>query len=886
MRRSFACTARPTSCSTRSTAFPKVIVLLLIAVIGVLCATKAEGSNSAALTISGSLPNGNVDQAYNAVLVVSGGARPYQFSVAAGSLPPGITLDRSTGSLKGTPTAAGTYTFQIDVTDVDAAARGSQTFVLRVEDVDNAHRRNPEVKVGVTPSTTTIAAGALLQLTATVTGTAETAINWSASSGSINSNGLFTAPATKADVTIIARSVAKPDKFAKAIIAVNPQQSQPLQITTTSVPQGQIGNVYTSGLTATGGTGPYSWSVSSGTVPTGLVVGADGSIAGTPLVKGKFPFSIAVTDAKNNAATSNLTMNVSESGGYDGPAELPLVTMPVLMADTPAPGSVITVNAGGDLQAALNQVQCGQTIQLQAGATFSSPVGQYHVQAKNCDANHWIIIRTSAPDSALPAEGTRLTPCYAGVASLVGRPAYNCPNPQNVTAKVQMVNPTDGPFYLEQGANFYRFIGLEMTRPAGTPGPAKLMLILGTADHIIVDRCWLHGQPQDETYGGFGAAGGTNIALIDSYLNDFHCISNTGACTDSHVIAAGTSTTQEGPFLIQDNFLEASGEEILFGGGPATTTPADITIQQNHFWKPWQWMPGSPNFVGGADGNPFIVKNHLELKNAQRVLIQGNLMENNWGGFSQHGFAVLLNAVNQYSRRTHQNLCPLCMVTDVTIRYCHISHAAGGIGFATELSPATIGSPAALGTRFSLHDDVIDGLSAQLVGNGVAFGFSNGWPKNALNTITINHVTAFSDPNSHLMTIGNRLKDAEMYGFVFTNNLVQAGAHPIWDQFGAPAGPTCAQSDLPLGVLQACFTSYTFSNNGIIATPSPYPPSVWPTGNFFPSSASAVEFTNFKNGNGGNYQLQSSSPYLNKGTDGKPLGADIVGLQQQLANVE
>jgi len=752
----------------------------------------------------------------------------------------------------------------------------------------NAEARE-DVRVDLTPSSTTVTAGSLLQFTATVSGTAETRVHWSASSGSINSDGLFTAPAShsQVDVTITARSAVQPDKFAKAVVTVNPEQPQRLQITTSSLPQGQIGSVYTNGLAATGGTAPYNWSVSSGNVPSGLALGTDGSLAGTPLAKGKFSFSVSVTDAKNNTTTSSLTMNVAQSGGYDGPAELPLVMMPVTMADTPAPGSVITVNAGGDLQAALDQVQCGQTIQLQAGATFSATVGPFRLLAKNCNVNNWIIIRTSSPDSALPPEGTRLTPCYAGVASLVGRPAYNCPNAQNVTAEVQMTAPTDGPFELEDGANFYRFIGLEMTRPVGTRGPARLLSLAGTADHIIVDRSWLHGQPQDETYVGFAASGGTYIALIDSYLNDFHCISITGACTDSHAIFGGTSNTQDGPYLIQDNFLEASGEAILFGGGPATMTPADITIQQNHFWKPWQWMPGSPNFVGGPDGNPFIVKNHLELKNAQRVLIQANLMENNWGGFSQHGFAVLMTPVNQYSVLRKDNVCPLCEVTDVTIRYCQISHAGAGIDFATALSPNFIGAPAALGTRFSIHDVVIDGLSAQYVGNGVAFAFGNGWPRNPINTITINHVTAFSDPSSHLMTIGNPLSDPQMYGFVFTNNLVVAGAYPIWDGDGEQRGPTCGQSDSPATVLQTCFgASYTFSNNGVIGISSAFPPSVWPAGNFFPTSPVAVQFVNFNNGNGGNYQLLPTSPYVNKGTDGMNLGADIVGLEEQLANVQ
>ena len=294
--------------------------------------------------------------------------------------------------------------------------------------------------------------------------------------------------------------------------------------------------------------------------------------------------------------TVALTTTSFAGSNYDGPAELPRVTVPSAMADTPAPGSIITVNAGGNLQSALNNASCGDVIELQAGATFTGP---FLVPAKSCDINHWIWVRTSAPDSALPAEGQRATPCYAGVASLAGRPQYSCTNPQNVMAKVQMQTLGDGPLQIAAGANYYRFIGLEVTRPAGTKGPARLMFVKGTADHLVVDRSWLHGAPQDETHDGVNLNGMTNVAIVDSYFSDFHCISKSGACVDSHAVAGGTSDTQDGPFKIEDNFLEASGEAIMFGGGAATLTPSDIEILNNHFWKPWQWMKGNPNFIGG-----------------------------------------------------------------------------------------------------------------------------------------------------------------------------------------------------------------------------------------------------------------------------------------------
>src|SRR5260370_11029870 len=411
-------------------------------------------------------------------------------------------------------------------------------------------------------------------------------------------------------------------------------------------------------------------------------------------------------------AAGDTTANTASST-YDGPAELARVTVPSAMSNTPAPGSVIAVNAGGNLQTALNNARCGDVIELQAGATFT---GKYILPAKSCDSSHWIIIRTSAPDSALPAEGQRATPCYAGVSSLPVGQQYSCANPRKVMEKVQMT-PTvgDGPFRLATGANHYRFLGLEITRPTGAVGSARLISIPqsgGSAGHLVVDRSWLHGNPQDETRSGVGLNGMTYTAVVDSYFSDFHCISGTGTCSEGHAVAGGVGDTQDGPFKIQNNFLEASGEAVFFGGGAATFSPSDIQILGNHFWKPWQWMPGNPNFIGGANGNPFVVKNHLELKNAVRVLIDGNLMENVWGGFSQAGYGILLTPRNQYSIQTGAFLCPVCQVTDVTIRYVHISHGAGGIQMATvEDTPNGPGQPALAGTRWSIHDVVMDDLT-------------------------------------------------------------------------------------------------------------------------------------------------------------------------------
>ena len=873
--------------SPRAQRLSLLILLLAVALITSSCGTVAQAAGTpstskTSLKLSGTLPGGLVHQSYNAVLAVSGGKSPYYFSVKTGTLPPGLSLNPSTGTLSGTPTTSGDFSFEVIATDAPHLGEGSQTFGISVGGSNNG---NGSIKVGVSPTSATLLSNQTQLFTATVSGTSHTGVIWSATAGSVDGNGLYTAPKVKAqtNVVVTATSTADPTKSGTAGVTVAPENKQSLQITNGALPQGEQGSAYSETFTATGGTTPYSWSVSAGSVPPGTAMDGIGNLSGVPTGVGTFNFTVAVTDASNNTASGNFGVTVVATTGYDGPAQLPIATVASSMADTPASGSVISIKAGGDLQAALNNAQCGSTIELQAGATFT---GSFNFPAKSCDSNHWIIVRTSAADSALPSEGQRLTPCYAGVASLPGRPQYTCNNPQNVLAKLVLSSGGSGPVMFQPGANHYRLLGLELTRVATglTDAPALIaMSQRGTASYIVLDRSWLHGTAQDETRAGFELSGTSYVAIVDSYFSDFHCISLTGRCTDSHAVSGGTGDNQDGPYKIDDNFLEAAGESILFGGGPATLSPSDITVTNNHFWKPWQWMKGSRPFVGGKDGNAFVVKNHFQLKNAVRVLVEANLMENNWGGFTQAGYGILLTPKNQ-NTKDGTNVCPLCQVTDVTIRYVHISHAGGGIEMATGLSASgkNGGGPALAGTRWSIHDVVIDDLSSKYLGPGAVFQLSNSWPQNALNTVTINHVTSF--PESHLIIMGNKVKTAPMYGLVFTNNLTTTGQYPIWNTGGGQ--DNCAFKDVPITTITNCFTTYTFANNGLISPPPKYGPTSWPAKNMFPQTIDYVQFTNFDKGDGGNYELLQSSSYKNMGTDGKDLGADIVGLNEKLQSVE
>jgi hypothetical protein len=487
---------------------------------------------------------------------------------------------------------------------------------------------------------------------------------------------------------------------------------------------------------------------------------------------------------------------------FDGPAELPRVYVRSAAAETPATGRVRLVMEKDNLQEAIDRVQCGDTVKLQAGTTFR---GVFRLPDKHCDDSHWIILRTSAPDNSLPPEGTRITPCYAGVASLPGRPDFHCASPRNVMARIEFEGGGDnGPILFLPGANHYRFIGLEITRAKPGLHLRHLIQPQGTAQSLIFDRLWVHGSAQDETKGGVHLSGTTNVAVVDSYFSDFHCIAMKGSCTDAQAINGGGGGAPGGPYKIVNNFLEASGENIMFGGADATTTPADIEIRRNHLFKPMTWKPGRPDFVGSAANDPFIVKNLFELKNAQRVLFEGNVLENVWGGFTQTGFAILLTPVNQ------SNGCPLCRVTDVTIRYNKISHCASALQIANALNK--LGTSASAGERYSIHDLVVDDIDGVAYkGFGIFVTVVSVAPP--IKDVLIDHVTAF--PPKAVITILNGGDRPKLENFTITNSVFNAGIRQI-----ASAGDrnNCANvpGKNPADVWNSCFANSAFTHNMII----------------------------------------------------------------------
>jgi hypothetical protein len=861
------------------------LVALALATTG--CSTlNASGSPSIAsepIAMSANFPAATVGTSYNSVISVTGGVAPYHFSTRTGTLPPGLALNATTGTVSGTPKLIGKFSFTISVTDKNSIAEGVKTFLVNVQ---QAAPSNP-VSVEISPASVTMSSGASHQFLALVTNASTPAVKWTASGGTVSSSGMFTAPKVTASSTfhLVATSIADSTKSASAIVSVEVAQAPPaLALTTTSLPEATEGSPYTTTLQASGGKTPYHWNLRGGTLPSGFSIDpTKGSINGLTSQSGSFALTAAVSDAAGQTVLRKLSLSValSNSGNFDGPAELPRVYMNSSLADTPAGGTVHLVTTAAALQSTLNSAKCGDTISLQAGTTFT---GTFVFPSKPCDDSHWIIVRSSAPDSSLPPEGTRLTPCYAGVASLPGRPPFSCSSTKNVLAKVAFSGTGSGPVVLANGANHYRFIGLEITRTQ--PKAVVYNLINheqnGVADHIILDRVWAHGTAQDETTRGIMLSASTYVAIVDSYFSDFHCVAVTGACGDSQAIGGGLGDSAMGPYKITNNFLEAAGENILFGGGVATVVPSDIEVRGNHMFKPLTWMKGRPNFVGGRDGQPFIVKNLFELKNGARVLLEGNIMEGSWGGFSQVGFAILLTPKNQAGPQG-TNQCPSCLVADITIRYNLVRHVASGLQIGNGLS-ANGGAPRD-GQRYSVHDSVFEDLDGTAYnGSGLLAQVGTGAGAPLLQNVKIDHITAVSQQLKSILAIGDPKSYPKMPNFVFTNNITNAGPYPFI--VGTGGATECTYQVGNVNMLNACFSNPEFSHNAVIAPPKGAPPSQWPDGNFFPASEADIHFQAADASPTANYSLLPTSPYKNAGTDGKDLGADIAALRVAIASAE
>jgi hypothetical protein len=521
--------------------------------------------------------------------------------------------------------------------------------------------------------------------------------------------------------------------------------------------------------------------------------------------------SAAAADAAPSAGPAPPTGPAPSAGpapaGKPEPPRETVVTDPV-----PTLGRIVEVPAGGDLQAALDRARPGDVVALQAGAVYE---GNFTLPRN--PGGGWVVLRTSASDADLPPPGTRIDPAHESL----------LPKLQAPSGVVLQTSP---------GATHYRLMGLEI-RPRPGSFLQNLVLLGGLEStpgrqprDLIIDRCYIHGDPSVGARRGI-ALNSRATAIVDSWLSDFK-----QAGDEAQAIAGWDG---QGPYTIAGNYLEAAGENVIFGGSTpsrAGVVPSDIVIRDNHFSKPLSWNPGDPSYAG----TPWTVKNLLELKNARRVRIEHNLLENNWVQ-AQNGFAVL------FTVRTERGTAPWAVIEDVAFEGNVLRRSAAGINIlgVDDSAPAAGGRTANLSIRQNLFLDI---GAAGLGGSGILFQILNG-----AGGVTIDHNTAFHSGSIVSADL------APSPGLVFTNNIVQQNAYGM---FGSGKG-----SGLP--ALDYYFPGYLVRRNVIVGAPDPR---LYPADNYFPATPLLVGFVDLA---AGDYRLTERSAYHRAATDGSDIGADM-----------
>ena len=510
-------------------------------------------------------------------------------------------------------------------------------------------------------------------------------------------------------------------------------------------------------------------------------------------------------------------------------------------ATVTASGTVFTPMTSAQFTSALNSAQLGDTIVLQAGTTYK---GSFTLPEKTSGSG-WITIRSSNMH-LLPGEGVRVKPSDA-----LNMPRLQTPDGQNNTPVLK--TPAGTP------SHHYRLMGLELVGPAPTPtntAPFITALVeLGTSTsaqstwetvpgHFVIDRCYMRPHSPELHIRRAIALNSAHTDILNSYIEEIH-----QPGSDSQAIAGWNGP---GPFNIINNHLEGASENIMFGGDRTrliNCVPSDIVIRGNYLVKPLHWRSLNYN-----------VKNLFELKHGRRILVEGNIMENNWTQ-GQTGVAVVLKLGDR-------DTTPWNVTEDVTLINNIIRGANGSVSLqGRDYASGTTADPGGNVRRLTLRNNLFDDINGKWGTSGTGGGTFNIYVTQGPKDITFDHNTFFNGYTTIEVDSSNSTYPAS--NFVFTNNIAAHNAYGVRSTSGT-GNPTFTAyfNDGTTAQAQARFTkNILMGGNGNNYTLRP--------GHFFPANWDAVKFVDRSNGN---YRLASDSPYKNAGTDGRDLGANMDSI--------
>lgn len=403
-----------------------------------------------------------------------------------------------------------------------------------------------------------------------------------------------------------------------------------------------------------------------------------------------------------------------------------------------APSRVLHASDPEAFQLALHEARSGDVIVLSAGTIYEGP---FVLPPRPAGAS-WITIRGDQADR-LPPPGTRVGP-----ADREWMPV--------LTARSGAVIRS------APGAHHYVFSGIAMGVLSDEAVNSMTVMDLTSygreleesPHHIIIERSCLFGHPRIGTRRGV-AMNGRSITVRDSRLVGFK-----SPDVDAQAIAGWEGS---GPFRILNNHLEASGENIMFGGADprwAGLVPADIEIRGNRFTKPLQWR---------RDADSWSVKNLFELKNAKHVLVDGNVFEHNWPD-SQNGFSILFTVRNQ------DGGAPWSVVEDVTFSNNVVRNVARGINFLGTDDIHSSGRTSGITIENNLFHDV-----GAPWGDGLLFQLLDG-----TDDVRVIDNLAWHDGDVLF------LEGEAHTGFVFRGNVVRHNRHGVIGT-GTAAGPATVE---------------------------------------------------------------------------------------------
>jgi hypothetical protein len=483
-----------------------------------------------------------------------------------------------------------------------------------------------------------------------------------------------------------------------------------------------------------------------------------------------------------------------------------------LAMSLPAAASIITVPAGGDLQEALDRASPGDTILLARGATYT---GNFILPAKTGD--RVITVRTAG----LTWPGTaRVDPVRA-------RDFAKLQSPSRQAA-----------LRTAAGAHHWR---LQMLEVLSGPDVGGDLIQLGDGSNaqrdrasiphdLTIDHCYVHGDPTRGQKRGI-ALNSAATTITASYIADIK-----GVGFDTQAIGGWNGP---GPYTIENNYLEAAGENILFGGGdPAVPglVVEDVTVRRNRLAKPESWRSAN-----------WTVKNLFELKNARRVLLEGNLIENVWAQ-AQSGYAIVLTPRNQ------DGACPWCTVEDVTIRGNLVRRAGGAINL---LGTDDI-HPSAITRRIRIEDNLFAEIDGRAWGGGGGFLLVGAGPSD----VVIQHNTVWQTGNVLEAYGGTKDRPIPIQGFTFKDNLIFNNDYGVHGQDRASG----------LDTINTFFPAAVFTSNAIAGADCRQ----YPAGN---QCLDRDAFTSqFVAPARGDYRLSPSSRFRGAASDGHDLGADVARL--------